>query len=136
MNNSNPKIIFYMKKAICIAALLGCLLSSEALWAQVAKQYLFLTTVESIIPGGLGRSRMMISRPDGQQSEEDLRNFYSLVGINFGNIKDNDEDVLQKINALVAEGWTLEFVNSGVQSPSETQGPGIYMTRYLFSKSK
>ena len=127
--------LFVMRKSFLLLVALCAVWSSEAM-AQTVKQYLFVTTVESIIPGGIGRSRMMVTQPNGEQSEEDLRNFYSLVGINFGNIKDNDEDILQKINTLVSEGWTLEFVNAGVQSPSDTQSQGIYMTRYLFSRSK
>lgn len=123
-----------MKRLSFIAFL--CLALGSGAMAQSAKQYMFLTSIESIVPGGMGRSKMITTKPDGQQTEEDLRNFYSLVGINFGNIKDNDEDILQKVNALIAEGWILEFVNTGVQSPSETQGPGIYMTRYMFSQSK
>jgi hypothetical protein len=38
--------------------------------------------------------------------ETKLVNFYSLVGINFGNIASNDAVIAAKINSIVKEGWT------------------------------
>ena len=82
-----------------------------------AQEYLVVTTVESVVPGGVGRSRMIVqrdtinvdqfttSRTDGKKSnqkdvsrsdakisvfdETKLLNFYSMVGINFQNIASN-----------------------------------------------
>ena len=98
-------------------------------------QYMQLTTVESIIPGGLGRSKMITTKVDGTFTEEKMENFYSMVGINFGNIEANDKDIVNKLNSLTADGWELAQVTSGSQSPSTGYEQGIFMTRYLFKKT-
>jgi phosphoribosylformylglycinamidine (FGAM) synthase-like enzyme len=105
---------------------------------EVKKEYMQFTTVESVVPGGLGRSRM-ITTIDGESNmsnkfeEIQLRNFYSLVGINFGNIRDNDRIITQKITQYTSQDWNLEQVTSGVESSPEKTG--IFITRYLFSRS-
>lgn len=102
------------------------------------KEFMQVTTVESIIPGGLGRSRMFITDPTGRVEDSKMKNFYSMVGINFGNINENDAAIVNTINRLSREGWTLEHITTGVQSPSTGpdggKGEGLYMTRYLFAK--
>ncbi len=50
-------------------------------------QFMQITTVESVIGGGLGRSKMLITNPDGSQRESDMNNLFSLVGINFKTLK-------------------------------------------------
>lgn len=127
-----------------------------------AQEYKVITTVESIVPGGIGRSRI-ISHTEPQDyktfttertedkkernktkrseakidnlEETKLLNFYSLVGINFQNIASNDALISSKINTMVSEGWTLEFVVSGVESDAgDKDGKGIFITRYIFKK--
>lgn len=126
-------------------------------------QYAVVTTIESIIPAGLGRSRMIsnkedlntanftTTRTDGKTSdmssvkrkdlkidnfdETKLLNFYSLGGINFQNIASNDAIVSAKLNEMSAAGWTLAFVTSGVESDGgTTDGEGIFTTRYIFKR--
>jgi hypothetical protein len=63
-----------------------------------------------------------------------MENFYSMTGINFGNIQKNEAQMLARITQLESEGWQLASTTAGVQSPADTQGGGIYMTRYLFKK--
>jgi hypothetical protein len=128
-----------------------------------AQEYKIVTTVESIVPMGLGRSRMVdpqasadykaltTTRTDGKKSsqgdvkrdevkidnfeETKLLNFYSAVGINFQNIASNDAVVSSKLTDLSKEGWTLVFVTSGVESDSGTNdGNGIFITRYVFKR--
>jgi hypothetical protein len=128
-----------------------------------AQEYKIITTVESIVPLGLGRSRMLdakeagdyksltTARVDGKKSEqgdikrEDVKidnfeetkllNFYSAVGINFQNIASNDAVVSSKLNEMAKEGWELMFVTSGVESEAGKQdGEGIFITRYVFKK--
>lgn len=128
-----------------------------------AQQYTVITTVESIVPAGLGRSRMLANkedlntadftreRTDGKKSDmnevkrSDLKidhfeetkmlNFYSLGGINFQNIASNDALISAKLNEMAAAGWTLLFVNTGVESDSGTpDGEGIFITRYIFKR--
>ncbi len=120
-----------MKKQSLLFAFLFLALASFA-----QDKFIQVTTVESIIPGGLGRSKMIITKEDGTQTESDLENLYSMVGINFGNIKQNDVAVLTKINNLLGDGYELMYVNTGVQSPADNKGGGIYMTRYLLRKKK
>tara|TARA_B100001057_G_scaffold489368_1_gene575486 strand:- start:543 stop:998 length:456 start_codon:yes stop_codon:yes gene_type:complete len=126
-------------------------------------EYKVITTVESIVPGGLGRSRLVennqemdykeftTTRVDGKDrnsrdvkrkglkidnlSETKLLNFYSLGGINFQNIASNDAITSSKLNQLAAEGWLLAHVVSGVESDAgKEDGNGIFITRYIFSK--
>lgn len=101
-------------------------------------EHCMLTTVESIVPGGLGRSRLFISYSGGKLEEEKIENLYSMVGINMNNINDNDATVIQKIDMLTNEGWVLDHVSTGVQSPAiganGSKGEGIFLTRYLFTR--
>ena len=151
-----------MKKVLLIFCL--TLVSLCFLDAQTTPQYKVITIVESIVPGGLGRSRMIenqteievgdyttertdgqdskmgsVKRKDakvGQFSESKLLNLYTLVGINFQNIASNDALITSKLNELAQEGWELKHVTSGVESDSgETDGKGIFITRMIFIKN-
>ncbi|MGE0772954.1 MAG: hypothetical protein AB7K37_14660 [Cyclobacteriaceae bacterium] len=131
--------------------------------ASFGQEYRIVTTVESIVPGGLGRSRMTYateqadykslttSRDDGTKSdmgdvkrgevkieafeETKLLNFYSIAGINFQNISSNDAVVSNKLTEMAKEGWELVFVTSGVESDAgKSDGNGIFITRYVFKK--
>ena len=93
-----------------------------------------INTVESVVNGGLGRSKMIITSPDGSQKESDLENLFSMVGINFKNIKSNEEQVLKTLKRYTDEGWKLDQVTSFTLSPADGGGMGIFMTRYLLSK--
>ena len=93
-----------------------------------------ITTIESVVPGGLGRSRMVTTDPDGNFKEIDMENFFSFVGINFGNVRKNDKMITEKINDMTAQGWELASINSGVYSADK--GTGIFITRYLFKKTE
>jgi hypothetical protein len=128
-----------------------------------AQEMKVVTIVESIVPGGLGRSRIIeakevldaktltTTRVDGKKSDQDdikrsdakienfdetkLLNFYSLVGINFQNIASNDAAITSKINDLLKDGWQLQFVTSGVESDAgKSDGNGIFITRLYFKK--
>ena len=134
------------------------LLAFIAFASAVAQEYKIITTVESIMPMGIGRSRMVdaqtspdykaltTERTDGKKSsqgdvkredikienfeETKLLNFYSGVGINFQNITSNDAVVSSKLTELANEGWSLVFVTSGVESVAG--GPdnnGIFIPR-------
>lgn len=122
-----------------------------------------VTVVESIVPMGIGRSRIVESQQDldykplttenttqaGKQknksnrksikidnySETKLLNFYSATGINFQNISSNDAVISSKINDMIKEGWELVFVNTGVESDAgKGDGTGIYITRLTFKR--
>ena len=148
-----------MKKILLIAAL--AVLSVADVCAQA--QYKVITTVESIVPMGIGRSRMIeakseinynmftTERNEGKDSkqgkikrgdakvdnlaETKMLNFYSGVGLNFQNIASNDAMITSKLNEMAQEGWTLLTVVSGVESDAgDKDGKGIFITRYIFTK--
>jgi hypothetical protein len=121
--------------SLAVVTLVGAILASSfAFNTPVAeKEYMTMTVIESIIPAGIGRSRILIDN-GGKMEELKINNFYSAVGINMGNIYDNDVMVSSKINAFAAEGWVLDFVNTGVQSPTDGGKSGIFCTRYIFSR--
>ncbi len=128
-----------------------------------AQEYKILTSVESIVPMGIGRSRIInyaqemdasrftTERTQGTDSnqkdvkrkdlkideleETKLLNFYSATGINFQNIASNDAVISSKLTELAQQGWELVFVTSGVESDGgETDGNGIFITRYIFKR--
>lgn len=148
-----------MKKLLIILAV--SLFSFLDATAQV--EYKIVTSVESIVPNGLGRSRMISAndKKDYQefttsQTEEDnsrnkskradirvkafdetkLLNFYNLGGIRFQNIAANDAIITSKINTMIEEGWDLAFVSSAVESEAgKGDGKGIFITRYIFKRN-
>lgn len=138
---------------------------SAAISAFAQVEYKVITVVESIVPMGLGRSRIIenktnlditkftTTRTDGKDSKQDdvdrsdlkidafdetkLLNFFSGFGINFQNIASNDALISSKINKLVSEGWELAFITSGVESNAgKDDGVGIFITRLVFKKGK
>ncbi|MBI0398472.1 hypothetical protein FY028_006995 [Cyclobacterium marinum] len=131
--------------------------------AKAQQEFKIVTVVESIVPMGIGRSRIIDSqtdnnyeeyttdRTDGKKSnqkeikrsdikvdeleETKLLNFFSMTGINFQNIASNDAVIASKINAMLAKGWKLTYVASGVESNAGADdGKGIYITRLFFSR--
>lgn len=124
----------YLFAGLLIAGSVISLLSFRSSTVVTEYRYKQFSTVESIVPGGLGRSRIVTTDENGTTVEKDLLNFYSMVGINFGNISSNDRMIVDKINEYTRDGWELFQVTTGVQSPSEKQSGGIYLTRYLFRK--
>jgi len=102
-----------------------------------------INCVESLVPNGIGRSRMIhtpvkvnyldftskqtAAKKDRNRSkrknirlkdyeETKLLNFFNEGGIRFQNIASNDALITSKINAMLSEGWELFFVSTGVES--------------------
>ena len=124
--------------------------------------YKVITSVESIVPSGLGRSRLISANDERNYAEftstqtsdskgrnkskrgnmrvkgfdeTKLLNFYNIAGIRFQNIATNDALVTSKINAMSEDGWELAFVTSAVESDAgKGDGKGIFITRYVFKK--
>ena len=104
---------------------------------EVDYQWRQMTVIESVVPAGLGRSRLITTDENGKMEETKLQNFFSVAGINFGNVRDNDLEVTNKISTFTANDWELFNVTAGVYSGSGAGGDnGIYVTRYLFRKPK
>jgi hypothetical protein len=150
-----------MKKLILLMlAFIGFIQMSNA----QTFEYQTVTVIESIVPNGLGRSRMITANEtrdyteftSTRTGEEDKRNkskrddirvkafdetkllnFFNLGGIRFQNIAANDAITMSKINTMAAEGWELAFVNSGIESDAgKGDGKGIFITRYIFKRVK
>lgn len=158
LGGSTIHTYIHMKKFFLLGAL-----ALAACLDTAAQEYKVVTVVESIVPGGIGRSRIIettseadseaatTDRVDGKKSDQgkvkrgDLKvenfretklvNFFSAAGINFQNIASNDALISDKINNLVSQGWSLEFVVSGVEADSgKDDGNGLYITRLIFKK--
>lgn len=150
--------VYQMKKLITFLLFVAIFQISEAQMYE----YQVVTSVESIIPSGLGRSRLIAGTAERnfedftskRSSEDDERNkskrseirvkdfeetkmlnFFNIGGIRFQNIASNDAIVTSKMNSLSAEGWELAFVTSGVESFAGEKDPnGIFVTRYIFKR--
>lgn len=116
-----------MKKVLIMAALFAAGLSVNA------QQFTLITTIESVVPGGFGRSRMILTTSEGTK-ELPMENFFSLAGINFGNVRQNDQQITDKITEMIKDGWDLMNVNSGVYGADKSTG--IFITRYLFKREE
>ena len=155
-----------MKKrfALVIVLLISCFaVQAQQMTTQDFNEWRIVTVVESIVPMGLGRSRMIenmtdvntedfkTSRVDGKTSsqrtmsrkelkvekfdETKLLNFFSAAGINFQNIASNDAMIAARIMELESEGYSLVYVTSAVESFSGTDdGGGIFISRMYFKK--
>ena len=126
-----------------------------------AQKFKVITSVESIVPSGLGRSRIISANEDKdykeytstQTSDDNTRNkskrskirvkdfdetkllnFYNVGGIRFQNIAANDALITSKINTMIEEGWELAFVTSAVESSTKGDA-GIFITRYIFKRN-
>ena len=149
-----------MKKSLLITTLV--LFTFFDVHAQV--EYKVVTSVESIVPMGLGRSRIVSANEekdykeftstqtadDNKRNKSDrgeirvkdfdetkLLNFYNVAGIRFQNIAANDAVITSKINTMIEEGWELAFVTSAVESDAgKGDGNGIFITRYIFKRNK
>ena len=64
--------------------------------SRASYQFLQMTTIESIVPGGMGRSRVLFTPEFKGTKETPMENLFSLVGINLGNVHTNEETILSK----------------------------------------
>ena len=155
-----------MKKRIAIVFLLvlGSLtVQAQEMTTQNFNEWRIVTVVESIVPMGLGRSRMVenmtdvntedfrTTRVDGKKSsqrtvsrkelkvdkfdEAKLLNFFSAAGINFQNIASNDAMIAARIMELESEGYSFVYVTSAVESVGgKDDDSGIFISRMYFKK--
>jgi hypothetical protein len=119
---------------LAIAIIFASSVYAQEFKTETSKKFMQITTVESVLSGGLGRSKMIITNPDGSQKESDLENLFSLVGINFKNIKQNEDKVIKILKEYTSIGWKVEQVTSLTLSQNDSGAGGIFMTRYLLSK--
>lgn len=98
-----------------------------------------LTSVESLVGGGMARSKLISSDAAGKLEEQDLGHFYSFVGIKFDNIKYNDATIAGKLETYMNDGWELVSTNSTFGARASSNGNssenGIIITRYILKKT-
>ena len=154
---------FYIIATASLAILVSGMLMSFKAETKATYEFTSFTVVESIVPNGLGRSRMVSvndkrdykdytktmteedkGRNKGKRAEirvfgydeTKLLNFYNLGGIRFQNIAANDAIINSKVNTMLEEGWEIVTINSGIESDAgENDGKGIYITRFYFKKA-
>lgn len=152
------------KKAGIVCAFLLAMLSGNETKAQKGYEFTSFTVIESIIPSGLGRSRIIHaletrdykefssvrSEDDNTRNKSDrddirvknfeetkILNFFNLGGIRFQNIAANDAMVNSKVNGMMEDGWELLTITAGVESDAgEKDGQGIFITRFYFKRPK
>jgi hypothetical protein len=155
-------MIYNKKTKIMKTNILSVLLIIFVAVTISAQEYKVITSVESIVSSGLGRSRIIDGNENKDYTEftstqtdddnsrnkskrDDIRvrdfdetkllNFFNIAGIRFQNIAANDAIITSKINAMVADGWELAFVTSAVESDSgKGDSSGIFITRYIFKR--
>ena len=126
-------------------------------------EFTSFTVIESIIPNGIGRSRIINSlelrdhkeytsikspglksrnKSDRQEiraneyEETKLLNFFNVVGIRFQNIAANDALINDKVSTMLNDGWELANIVVGVESVgSKDDKNGIFITRFYFKCS-
>lgn len=146
-----------MKKIFLIASILLATYTSSN-----AQEFKVITSVESIVSSGIGRSRIIDTQEEkdfenytSTQTEENnsrnkskrsdirvknfeetkLLNFYNIAGIRFQNIAANDAVISSKLNKMSKDGWQLIHVVSAVESDAgDKDRQGIFITRYIFKK--
>lgn len=141
-----------------------------------------VSCIESLVPGGLGRSRMISpvveldyrdftskrtadNNSKNQADRQDIRlkdyeetkllNLYNEGGIRFQNVASNDALMTSKINDMLANGWELFDVKTGVESNmanaslkkelikllinnnsmNDRDPNGLFITRFYFRKA-
>lgn len=155
------KKLNYLFGSIALIALSFVLYSFTA---NKGYEFKTITIVESIVPSGAGRSRIIntlepkdykeytkvMTEVDKSRNkskrgeiraynyeETKLLNFYNLGGIRFQNIAANDAVIDSRMNAFLDEGWEIISINSAVEAyGGQGDGNGLFITRVYFKKRK
>nr|WP_321451285.1 hypothetical protein [uncultured Carboxylicivirga sp.] len=98
-------------------------------------EYKQVTTLESVVGAGFGRSSVMETTADTMKilSDYELKNFFSAAGINMGNVQVNEQSIVKIICDMQDDGWELFSITSTALN-TETKRQGIFITRHLFRR--
>lgn len=98
-------------------------------------EYKQVTTLESVVGAGFGRSSVMETTCDSVKvlSDYELKNFFSAAGINMGNVQVNEQSIVKIICDMQGDGWELFSITSTALN-TETKRQGIFITRHLFRR--
>lgn len=149
--------------AVGIMSITALLISFKPI-ENVQYEFTSFTVLESIVPNGVGRSRIINAmeqrdyraftslRTDEQNGrnkskrdeirvksfeETKLLNFYNIGGIRFQNIAANDAMVNNKVNEMMNQGWEVVSINTGVESVGgKDDANGLFITRFYFKRRK
>ncbi len=87
-----------------------------------------INVLESVVGGGVGRSRLIVTDENGNASKPvKINNYYSAVGI-IDNIRENESTVVTQLKLLAKQGWEVTAVTSG--------GNQVYFTKYVLRRAK
>ena len=124
-----------MKHFVIILSIFLMVQAHVAAQQKTEVKYVQVTTIESVVGGGLGRSKMIITKEDGAQEEKEMNNLFSMTGLNLKNIKENEVNIINTLKSYTDNGWKVLSVTPLTLSPAQN-GSGIFMTRYLLSKEQ
>ena len=100
-----------LTRTFLAAALLGGgLLTTANVQAQsVAGSFSYqnVTTIESVVAGGFGRSKVIFTPAFKGLAEAPLENLFSLTGLNLGNLTKNEETINRLMQTMNDEGFVL-----------------------------
>lgn len=149
---------------VAITAVVATFFAFQPAPQNVQYEFTSFTVVESIVPSGFGRSRIInaLEQKDYKaytsvRSEEDnsrnearreeirvknfeetkLLNFFNIGGIRFQNIAANDAVLNSKVNEMLNQGWEIQDIVAGVEAVGgKDDKNGIYITRFYFKRAK
>lgn len=124
-----------MKKQLFYLLFVGVFAQTNLMAQKAETKFVQITTIESVVGGGIGRSKMLITKEDGSQEERDMNNLFSITGINFKNIKENESSIISTLKSYTDNGWKI-FSNTPLTLSPNNNGTGIFMTRYLLMKEE
>lgn len=138
MKRSLNNLVLIIAGAVVICVIAAFASPSTPEPDRIIYEYKQFSTIESVVPGGMGRSRILTTDDNGQMREKELKNFYSMVGINFDNIANNDRVIVDRLNEYGVEGWELMQVSVASQEKTSngSSSGGLFITRYLFRRVK
>lgn len=125
------KTSFILGLALLVAIPMFMALSPKA-EKPTETQWRVVTVIESVVPGNLGRSKIATMDSNGTATEVDIKNLFSLTGVNFKNVQDNNRGITDFLAKNTAEGYELVEVIPGNFGDNNSQG--IFMTRFVFKK--
>jgi hypothetical protein len=123
-------------KSLLVAGLLTAGATSMPAAAQTAPNgytYQLVTTIESVVPGGFGRSKISYTPAYKGIKEAPMENLFSLTGLNLSNLQKNEDSIVALTQQMANDGYELV---QALPLTSSIQGSGIFMTRYMFRKAK
>lgn len=157
----NFNVITIAATAIILSALFA--FKNDSNESKKQHEFTSFTVIESIVPNGMGRSRIINAlsvrdykeftttksaedKSRNKSSRDEIRvrnyeetkllNFFNIAGIRFQNIAANDAVINSKVTAMLNEGWELVNIVSGVESKgSDDDKDGIFITRFYFKRS-